>query len=138
MKFYTIGYGGRMPQEFVSLLAEREIQAIVDVRLRPDRSSMGCYSKAKDPAKGIQGLLANAGIQYFSMVELGILFMDSEDWAEPYRRLLELAGALLTERLSRIPQPFCLLCAEKRVADCHRRLIAEYLVARGRQVEHLE
>jgi hypothetical protein len=38
-----------------------------------------------------------------------------------------------------VPQPFCLLCAEKRAADCHRRLVAEYLVEKKRaEVEHIE
>jgi uncharacterized protein (DUF488 family) len=38
-----------------------------------------------------------------------------------------------------VPQPFCLLCAERRAADCHRRLIADYLVAGQRtEVEHIE
>jgi hypothetical protein len=41
--------------------------------------------------------------------------------------------------LAGVPQPFLLLCAEKRVADCQRRLIAEYLVEKkGAEVEHIE
>jgi uncharacterized protein (DUF488 family) len=56
-----------------------------------------------------------------------------------YKTLLNQAGGLLVERLAGFPQPFTLLCAEKRVADCHRRLIAEYLVAsQGAEVEHIE
>jgi uncharacterized protein (DUF488 family) len=40
--------------------------------------------------------------------------------------------------LDGVPQPFCLLCAEKRVAECHRRLIAEFLASKGNQIEHIE
>jgi len=45
---------------------------------------MGIYAKAKDPSNGIQGLLTKAGIHYFSVAELGNIFMEMEDWAEGY------------------------------------------------------
>jgi uncharacterized protein (DUF488 family) len=138
MKLYTIGYGGRRPDEFLQLLQDNGIRAMVDVRLRPDRSSMGTYAKAKDPGKGIEGLLSRADIQYFSFVELGNLFLDFEDWQARYRLLMEKAGDLLTERVRQVPQPFCLMCAEKSADRCHRALIAEYLARSGCQVEHIE
>ena len=103
---YTIGYGGRKPQEFVSLLKDRNIRAVVDVRLRPDRSSMGIYVKAKDPKKGIQNLLDGADIEYFSFVELGNVFLGMDDWPQRYRRLMEQAGDLLIQRLQQVPTPF--------------------------------
>jgi uncharacterized protein (DUF488 family) len=138
MKLYTIGYGGRSPDDFIGLLREKGIVAIVDVRLRPDRSSMGTYAKAKDHDKGIEGLLGRAGIQYFSFVELGNPFLDFDDWQVRYRTLMEKAGALLTERLLGIPQPFCLMCAEKSADRCHRAIIAEHFAKRGYEVEHIE
>ena len=137
MKFFTIGYGGRKPEEFINLLKGNGIRTVVDVRLRPDKASMGIYAKAKDSNKGIQSLLARADIQYLSFVELGNLFRDFDDWPQRYRCLLDKAGDLLTERLSNVPQPFCLLCAEKDTSACHRKLIADYLVGKGYQVEHL-
>jgi len=138
MKFFTIGYGGRRPQEFLQLLQAHCIKTVVDVRLRPDRASMGIYTQAKSPEKGIQALLRQAGIDYVPCIELGNLFRDDERWRERYRSLLERAGDLLTERLASVTSPFCLVCAEQKVHNCHRLAIAEYLVKHGWEVKHIE
>ena len=139
MTFYTIGYGGRRPEELLELLTRHAIRSVADVRIRPDRSSMGTFSRARTPEKGIERLLATAGIAYHPILELGNLFLERDDWREPYRKLLHKSGELLVARLDTLPAPFCLLCAEKRVADCHRLIIAEYLVAtRGWDAKHIE
>lgn len=138
MKFFTVGYGGRKPKDLLDILKQKGIRAVVDVRLRPDRASMGTYVKAKTEDKGIQRLLAGGGIEYFSLVELGNIFLDHEDWRERYRELLDKDGDLLTEPLQHIPTPFCLMCAEKSSAECHRREISDYLSKKGHEVEHIE
>lgn len=139
MKLFTVGYGGRSPDDLLGLLQSNGVRAVVDVRLRPDRASMGSWVKAKTPDKGIERVLANAGLQYYSLVELGNVFLGREDWPELYRQLLASAGELLVARLAGIPEPFCLLCAERRAAECHRREVADYLVrSRGAEVVHLE
>jgi uncharacterized protein (DUF488 family) len=138
MKCYTIGYGGRRPQDFLALLQQHEVRTVVDVRLRPDRASFGLYTQAKSEDKGIQGFLHTGGIGYVSLLELGNLFREDEHWRERYQRLLAQAGDVLLERLAHVPGPFCLLCAERRVADCHRQFIAESLVKQSWQVEHIE
>lgn len=138
MKFYTIGYGGRVPEEFVGLLALHGIRAIADVRIRPDRASMGAYTRARTHDKGIERLLVGRGISYHPILELGNVFFDLEDWRAPYRELIRRSGDLLVARLLEVPAPFCLLCAEKRAAECHRQMIAEHLVAsRGWDVHHI-
>jgi uncharacterized protein (DUF488 family) len=139
MEIYTLGYGGRRPEEAVALLRTHGVQTVVDVRLRPDRASMGVWVKAKTPDKGIEKWLGAAGIGYRSLIELGNVFLDFPDWRPRYAQLLETGGGLLTERLHGLPGPICLLCAEKRVADCHRLQIAEYLARHaGVTVHHLE
>jgi len=139
MRFFTVGYGGRPPQEFVTLLQQHGIRTVVDVRLRPELSSMGAYIRAKRPDKGIEALLTAAGIGYVSMIQLGNVFMDREDWRARYQDLLDRAGHLVIKGLEDIPGPIALLCAEKRVAECHRGLIADWLVKHGDwQVTHIE
>jgi uncharacterized protein (DUF488 family) len=136
---FTIGYGGRAPDEFVRLLTAHGVRTVVDVRLRPDKAAMGSYAKAKDPDKGIAGLLARSGIGYASLPELGNLFMEYDDWPERYEKYLAVEGPPLVDRLAEVPSPVCLLCAEKRVSECHRRHVAEYLEReRGWSFTHIE
>jgi uncharacterized protein (DUF488 family) len=139
MTVFTIGYGGRGKDDFLALLKANGVKTVVDIRLRPDRASMGIWVKAKTADKGIEHWLSEAGIGYRSIVELGNVFLGFPDWQDRYRRLLDSAGGLLTERLDSIPGPICLLCAEKRVAECHRQDVANYLAQhRGAVVQHLE
>jgi hypothetical protein len=98
---------------------------------------MGSCVFANSPEKGIQRLLATEGIQYHSFLELGNPFLQFDDWQDRYRQLLSSSGDLLTERLFAIPERCCLLCAEKEAAECHRSIIAEFLVQQGHEVEHL-
>jgi uncharacterized protein (DUF488 family) len=137
MNFFTIGYGGRRPEDFTALLVKNNVKVVADVRLRPDHASMGVYVKVKSPDKGIQKLLSDAGIAYHSLPELGNVFLDCQDWRERYKQLLEKAGDLLTMRLVNLPGPICLLCAEKQATDCHRHLIAGYLASRGWEPKHI-
>jgi uncharacterized protein (DUF488 family) len=138
MKLLTIGYGGRTPDDLISRLTAAGVRTVADVRLRPDRASMGVYAKAKSPDKGIERLFASAGIGYRSLPELGNLFLDYEDWRERYSAFIQCAGHLLVSRLDGLEPPWCLLCAERRVAECHRLQIAQFLAARGAVIEHLE
>jgi uncharacterized protein (DUF488 family) len=137
MTFYTIGYGGRPPAEFVRLLTEAGVRTVADVRLRPDRSSMGSYKYTGKPDTGIVKLLADAGIGYASLPELGNLFLGFDDSLTRYAAFFERTADLLVGRLLELPGPFCLLCAEKRVDECHRKVIADYLERQGWVGTHL-
>jgi uncharacterized protein (DUF488 family) len=139
MTVFTIGYGGRGKEDFLALMKANGVKTVVDIRLRPDRASMGIWVKAKTPDKGIESWLGEAGIGYRSFVELGNVFIDFPDWQKRYKRLLDSSGELLTERIKEIPGPICLLCAEKRVSECHRQQVADYLAThRSAVISHLE
>ena len=136
---YTIGYGGRGKEDFLGLIRAHGIRTVVDVRLRPDRASMGIWVRARTADKGIERWLGDAGVGYRSLVELGNVFLEYPDWQQRYEQLLQLSGDLLTTRLEEIPGPICLLCAEKRVSECHRQQVADFLArATGATVCHLE
>ena len=135
---YTIGYGGRTPTEFIELLTKHGIRTLVDVRLRPERASMGYYVKAKSPEKGIERILRNAGIRYLWLRELGNPFMADDDWHEKYREHLRLAGDSILSGLDQVERPFALMCAEKKVTACHREAIAEMLAEKNWKVVHIQ
>ena len=138
-RLFTIGYGGRSKEDVLALLKAHGVRTVVDIRLRPDRASMGIWVKAKTADKGLEHWLVQAGIGYRSLVELGNVFLEFPDWQERYRRLLDSSGELLAGRLEDIEGPICLLCAEKRVCECHRQQVAEWLAAhRGAEVHHIE
>ena len=111
---FTVGYGGRKPEEFARLLAAHGVRTVVDVRLRPDKAAMGSFAKAKDADKGIAALLGRSGIGYLSLPELGNVFLEYDDWPERYEKFLTAAGSLLFDRLSDVAGPICLMCAEAR------------------------
>jgi hypothetical protein len=57
---------------------------VADVRLRPDRASLGYYKLTANPDTGIEKLLAEAGIGYASLPELGNLFLGFADSLDRY------------------------------------------------------
>ena len=138
MKVFTIGYGGRTPEDLIARLRAAGVRTVTDVRLRPDRASLGVYVRAKSPDKGIERIFRAAGFAYHSLPELGNVFLECEDWRERYAALLQAAGHLLVSRLRSLEPPVCLLCAERRVRNCHRWQIAEFLAAQGDDITHLD
>ena len=80
---------------------------------------MEIWTKAKTADKGIEKFFVDSGVEYRSLPELGNLFLDYPDWAARYRELLARAGELLMERLVTLPVPFCLMCTERKAAECH-------------------
>jgi uncharacterized protein (DUF488 family) len=134
---YTIGYEGRTLEEYISLLLEENIRAVVDVRRNPISRKKG-FSKT---ALG-DGLLEN-GILYFHIPGLGI---DSSlrkklDTEEDYQQLFNIYSNKLLpksareiETLKTILERFpsvALTCFERDPHHCHRHCISDYFYTQG-------
>jgi uncharacterized protein (DUF488 family) len=142
---YTIGYTRKSLEQFIHLLQEAGVDAVIDVRLR-NTSQLAGFSKRDDLA-----FLLRAGfsIEYEHRPDLAptpeILegYRASRDWPAyeaAFRQLLaqRQAHELGRELLARYERP-CLLCAEPTPDRCHRRLVAEWWAGRlaGVEVKHL-
>ena len=136
---YTIGYGGRHPQHFVTLLTQANIELVCDVRAEPRRAYRGMYTFNPDKGSGpLPRLLAQAGIAYKWFPELG----NPERWDPEIRAFEQLMAQEAERRLQRLRTcvqalPACLLCAEQDAQRCHRRIITAYLTDYGYVVQHL-
>jgi uncharacterized protein (DUF488 family) len=142
MRVFTIGHGRRPAEELVECLHEAGVQTLVDVRRFP--------VSRRNPQFGgsvIAQTLRDAGFAYHHARELGGLRNDEpgEERFECIRTgafrsyAARMAAREWQEELDRaLSQPApCLMCAETHWARCHRRLISEYLTARGHDVWHL-
>ncbi len=142
MRVFTIGHGTRAAAQFVAALADAGVGALVDVRRFPSSRRNPQFHQA-----ALVEVLAGAGIEYMHAVELG--GRRSGEPGEERFSCVETAAFrsyaarmgtpvwedALAAALTR-PVP-CFMCAETLWWRCHRRLIAELLVARGYDVVHL-
>jgi uncharacterized protein (DUF488 family) len=136
---YTIGYGGRHPQHFVTLLTQASIALVCDVRAEPRRAYRGIYTFNPEKGSGpLSRLLAQVGIAYDWFPELG-----NPDRQDPeiraFQQLMSQEAESRLQRLRACVQVMraCLLCAEQDAQRCHRRIITAYLTAYGYSVQHL-
>jgi uncharacterized protein (DUF488 family) len=129
---YTIGHTKKTLEQFIRLLQQAGVDAVIDVRLR-NTSQLAGFAKRDDLAF----LLRKAfDIEYEHHPELAPTpeifdaYKADADWSAYERAFLP----LLAERdakttgcdiLARYHKP-CLLCAEPAPDHCHRRLVAEH------------
>jgi uncharacterized protein (DUF488 family) len=129
---YTIGYTQKSLEEFIRLLQQAGVDAVVDIRLR-NTSQLAGFTKRDDLA-----FLLREGfdIAYEHRPDLAptpeILdaYKAGRDWSAYEQAFLPLlaerdAEAIGRALLARYRHP-CLLCAEPAPEHCHRRLVAEW------------
>ena len=147
LPFFTIGHSTRTIQEFVSLLRVGEVGMVVDIRTVPRSRTNPQYNLDTLPEALAAYQIGHTGIE-----ELGGLRGKSRDvlpdvngWWEN-RSFHNYADYALTEEFRRGLDELIALGRERRVAmmcseavwwRCHRRIVADYLLARGENVFHL-
>jgi uncharacterized protein (DUF488 family) len=141
----TIGHSTHPIERFIRLLAANRVELLADVRRFP-----GSRRNPQFGAEALAGSLAEAGIAYEALgAEVGGRRRARRDspndaWrvegfrayadhtgTDEFRRGLERLEGLAHERRTAI------MCAEADWRRCHRRLIADALIARGWRVLHI-
>jgi uncharacterized protein (DUF488 family) len=144
---FTIGHSTRPIAEFLALLQEVGVDLLVDVRSIPRSRTNPQFN-----ADALPGALAEAGIAYRHLPALGGLrhrkkgaalslntfwqvaaFRNYADYAatDAFRTGLSELRALSRDNCCAI------MCAEAVWWRCHRRIIADYLLAQGVLVMHI-
>ena len=144
---FTIGHSTRTIEEFVEVLRSGPADFVVDVRTVPKSRRNPQYNedvlgeelapyqvgyariaglgglrgKSHDVAPEVNGLWRNDSFHNYADYAL------SDEFAESLDRLLELSS----------DRRCAIMCAEAVWWRCHRRIVADYLIARGRTVLHL-
>jgi uncharacterized protein (DUF488 family) len=146
MRIYTIGHSTRAIEDFAAMLKEARVAAVADVRRYPRSRRHPQFN-----SDALAHSLAEAGISYRHFEALGGRrsaapakpsantlwreepFRNYADYAETdeFRAALDALVALAAER------PVAIMCAEAVWWRCHRRIITDYLIARGDEVVHI-
>lgn len=142
---YTIGHGNRAAGEFRELLRNAGVRYLIDVRAHPGSRRHPQFSKA-----ALEADLAAAGIAYSWAGEaLGGRRKPRRDsrhvaWRnDSFRAYADhMETPQFVDAMSRLigdaaDEPTAVMCAERLPWQCHRYLIADYLVSRGVRVVHL-
>jgi uncharacterized protein (DUF488 family) len=146
-RFFTIGHSTRTVGEFLDLLRPQEVKLIVDVRTIP-RSRTNPQYDATELAKALSGF----EIGYQHIAELGGLrgrkrdvpadvnaFWENQSFHNyaDYAMSDEFRSGLARLRQLGHRTTTAIMCAEAVWWRCHRRIIADYLIAAGETVFHI-
>jgi len=145
--FFTIGHSTRTLDEFAELLERAEVAFVADVRTVPRSRTNPQYNRDVLPES-----LAEFDIQYEHLAALGGLRGRQHDVApdlnafwtnESFHNYADYAmsknfrdGLTRLQELGRAKR-CAVMCAEAVWWRCHRRIIADYLIATGDAVFHI-
>ncbi|HJQ19194.1 MAG TPA: DUF488 domain-containing protein [Gemmatimonadaceae bacterium] len=142
---WTVGHSTRSAAEFLDVLRSQDIETLADVRRFPGSRRHPHFARER-----LGPWLETHGIRYAWMPELGGRRSAAKDspntgWRvagfrgyADYMATAEFADAVAAlVRLARDGRT-AVMCAEALWWQCHRRLIADWLVAHDHDVIHIE
>ena len=143
-QIFTIGHSTRPSDLFVSILKSFDINLLVDIRTIPRSRYNPQFDKETLPAN-----LAQHGVGYLHMAGLGGLRKSRPDslnqgWRNTsfrgfadYMQTDEFRSSLKTLIDMSTKHDLVLMCAETLPWQCHRSLVADALLVRGINVQHI-
>ena len=138
----TIGFAGKTAEEFFRLLAEAQVERLIDIRQHREGQLSG-FAKHPDLAYFLEKV---ARIGYSHEPQLAPTpallktYRETKDWAAyetGFLSLMQERGIPQALDASLWPPRATLLCSEPGPAKCHRRLVADLLAAHWRSQGHL-
>ena len=145
--FFTVGHSTRALDEFLGLLRKSDIQIVVDVRRLPGSRRYPQFDQ--DP---LSASLAEEGMEYRRLegltgrrpVSRDVPFEVNAWWQN--RSFHNYADHALSDEFSTALEQLrewgharrvALMCSEAVWWRCHRRIIADHLLACGEKVQHI-
>ena len=144
MVICTIGFAKKNLRTFIHKLKAAGVEKVIDIRLH-NTSQLAGYAKMDD----LEYILGLVGIGYEHHPELAPTeeILDGykkkrlswPDYEREFKGLLVSRNPIEGIRWLGGNGPVCLLCAEDKPLQCHRRLVAEYCAAHieGVEIRHL-
>jgi len=142
MRVWTVGHGTRPAEEVVEMLQRAGVETLIDVRRYPVSRRNPQFNQA-----ALAETLATVGISYRHVEALGGR-LSGEAGEERFACIRTPAFRSYAARMGTAPwqealasaldepRP-CFMCAETLWWRCHRKLVAELLLARSHEVLHL-
>jgi len=134
--FYTIGYVGREPSDFVQVLLDANVLTVMDIRYSPVSQYRPQFSK-----ENLRRLLGDHGIEYIHRRDLGVprdvrgLAIDAGkrdpiwEWYDNY--VVPGYTDNLSEFFDMLIHPVAFLCVEADPTACHRHRLSLALERKG-------
>lgn len=146
IELFTIGHSNHSLEDFLELLQQHEIAALVDIRRFPGSRSFPHFHR-----DALSTALRENDIDYEWLEALGGRQPKRKDFDSPntglrnesFRNYADYmlmdkfqAGMDQLEEIA-VAKRTAIMCAESVFLRCHRRLVSDFLVANGGTVQHI-